>query len=285
MEQHSQAQKAFLASLSAAKMHQITQIDPEKALQIYLENDWLDTDKAKEGMSDDLAFEYLLQLWRGKKRRTPGSDLHLLRLMLQRKCPFVLDLLTNSTGLQRGKALEVCREHGHMEGEIVLLQMLNRTEELIAVLKGNFEQGLEYLRRRNSEELWNAVIIQGCSSEKQAKILIPVLSTYLKQTEVIDKLPEGQYLSEVLRLFCSSKQQAELTKSALGNLNTHIVKSHEEQVAARKRGLHIEGHYLCSVCGKTITDKCTFRHCSHHSHKSCNECYCRACTRLRRLPS
>ena len=285
MELHSEAKRDFLRSLSAEKLQKITQIDSEKALKVYIENDWLDTDKVREGMEENLVFEYLSELWKGKKRRNPGSDLHLLRFMLQRKSPFVLDLLTNSTGLNRSRALEVCQEFCHMEGQIVLLQMLNRTEELIAVLKGNFEQGLEYLRRRNSEELWTAVINQGVTCEKQAKTLIPFLYSYAKQTEVIDKLPEGMYLQEVLRLFGSCRQQVEMTKSALGNLSTHIGKAHRDHMAARKRGIYIEEHYLCSICGKTITEKCVFRRCSHHSHKSCNDASCRACSRLRSLPS
>lgn len=285
MELHSEAKKDFLRPLSAENLKKITQIDPERALKVYIESDWLDTDKAREGMEENQVFEYLSELWKGKKRRNPGSDLHLLRLMLQRQSPLVLDLLTNSTGLNRAKALEVCREFGHMEGQIVLLQMLNRTEELIAVLKGNFEQGLEYLRRRNSEELWTAVVTQGVSCEKQAKTMVPFLYSYSKQTEVIEKLPEGQYLQEVLRLFESWKQQVEMTKSALGNLNLHIGKAHRDHMAARKRGLYVEEHYLCSICGKTITDKCVFRRCFHNSHKSCNDAYCRVCSRLRRLPS
>ena len=279
-----QATKDFLKSLSSSDFLDFFKIDGEKSIRICVEHDWLDTDRVRECLPPDTAFDYLFALWHQKRRRNPGSDLVLLRMMLTRHSPSVLDLVTTSTGLNRLQALEVCREFGHIEGQIVLLQVLNRTSELIEVLKGNFEQGLNYLQRRDNEELWTAVISQGVGSEAQAKMLIPFLTRYKHQAQVVDRIPEGQYLCEFRKLLWIARQTVAMHELAFEDIRKRTNWHSEEAVGMRKKGVYVEKPYLCSICGKRMVGATTFRPCGHHSHKACSETSCRGCRRIRKLP-
>jgi hypothetical protein len=273
----------YVASMSSRQISILCEIDAMAAVTLLASIEKVIQDRVLQALPDELQVIYAQRLQENGTKLTLKTELVLLKDSLRNESEDVLGFIHNSALRTSTLALELCQEYHHIEGQILILSRLGRTDDLLPLLKENIPEVVKYLQSYWNPQLCQELVAE-LIEESQLQFLLPLACIYPLNLDFCDAIaPSCRAMMEVYTMLRSMKRYRGVSTHSLATVHLERSITQEQAYLSLRRGCFVETS-KCTFCKQEMKELGLFRRCEHHIHLECEiDENCRICEREMRM--